>query len=109
MYERPVIQVVKQRINEEPRRFIQVIFGPRQVGKTTMALQFSHATPLPYHFASADAIPTDQQAWIAQQWAAARIKTQQAPAKVGVLIIDEIQKINNWSELVKKVHLGCHH
>jgi len=34
MFERPYLKSIKSRI-EEPRKFIQVILGPRQVGKTT--------------------------------------------------------------------------
>ena len=39
---------------KEPRRFIQVVSGARQVGKTTMVLQVAERNQLPYHFASAD-------------------------------------------------------
>jgi predicted AAA+ superfamily ATPase len=38
----------------EPRRFIQVLAGPRQVGKTTIARQVMAAIELPTHYASAD-------------------------------------------------------
>ena len=38
MIERTYLQSLMSRMNE-PRKFIQVIYGPRQVGKTTMVLQ----------------------------------------------------------------------
>ncbi len=44
MYERKDLQQLKQRIIE-PRNFVQVVFGPRQVGKTTMVLQLSKQLP----------------------------------------------------------------
>lgn len=100
--ERTQKKVLTHRIESEPRQFIQVLYGPRQVGKTTLALQFMESTKLPVHFASADFVSTVQSAWISQQWEAARIKLRQSEQNNAVLIIDEIQKIENWSEAVKK-------
>jgi predicted AAA+ superfamily ATPase len=34
MYERINKQILAKRIESEPRRHIQVVYGPRQVGKT---------------------------------------------------------------------------
>jgi len=90
--------VLTHRIESEPRQFIQVLYGPRQVGKTTLALQFMESTNLPVHFASADLVSTGQSGWIE----AARIKLHQSEQNDAVLIIDEIRKIGNWSEAVKK-------
>ena len=85
----------------EPRRFIQVLAGPRQVGKTTIALQLVETTSLPHHFAAADgALPSDN-IWLEQQWETARLKWKQSGADSFLLVIDEIQKIENWSEAVK--------
>ena len=100
--ERAQKQLLTQRIESEPRKFIQVLYGPRQVGKTTLALQFMEATTLPVHFASADLVSSGQSSWISQQWEAARIRLRQSGQQEGVLVIDEIQKIGNWSEAVKK-------
>lgn len=101
-YVRSIIGILKQRVESEPRRFIQVIYGPRQVGKTTLVQQFLKQTDLPYHYASADAVTAADSVWISQQWEAARLRCRQAPGKKAVLVIDEIQKIENWSEWVKK-------
>ena len=38
MYERPLVRQIVARL-KEPRRFVQVVMGPRQVGKTTMLKQ----------------------------------------------------------------------
>ncbi len=100
--ERAQKKVLTQRIESEPRQFIQVLYGPRQVGKTTLALQFIKGTKLPVHFASADLAAFGESSWISQQWEVARIKLRQSEQKEAVLIIDEIQKISNWSEAVKK-------
>lgn len=100
--ERSHLQVLRTRLENEPRRYIQVIYGPRQVGKTTIVNQYLETTSLPYHSAAADSVPAGDQSWIAQQWEVARLKLKQSGNPEGLLILDEIQKIDNWSEQVKK-------
>lgn len=101
LIERTQKTILAKRLESEPRQFIQVIYGPRQVGKTTLARQFMQATRFPVHFASADNVPAGQLAWISQQWETARLMHRRSSRKKAVLIIDEIQKISNWSEAVK--------
>ncbi|MFN6017859.1 MAG: ATP-binding protein [Verrucomicrobiota bacterium] len=84
----------------EPRRFIQVLAGPRQVGKTTLARQVMEASGLPAHYASADEPTLRDQTWLEQQWDLARLKARKHPEGV-LLVIDEIQKAARWPELVK--------
>jgi len=89
-------------MNQEPRKYIQVILGPRQVGKTTLVTQFSKRSIHPFHFVAADAIASEEGSWISQQWEIARLMQKQTNSSEAILIIDEIQKIKNWSEHVKK-------
>lgn len=100
MFQRPHFQPLLQRV-KEPRRFIQVIMGPRQVGKTTLVRQLLEESGLPHHFASADAVPASNQTWLAQQWETARLKRAGQETGELLLVIDEIQKIDNWSETAK--------
>src|SRR5262249_7960199 len=100
MFERSHLQHVIKIINE-PRRFIQVLFGPRQVGKTTLVYQLLEKCNLPSHFASADGVAVSNVVWLEQQWETARLKMDQDKAEEFLLVIDEIQKIGNWSETVK--------
>jgi predicted AAA+ superfamily ATPase len=86
---------------QEPKRFLQVIMGPRQVGKTTLVNQLLEKLKTAYIFASADAVAASNTAWLEQQWEAARINMEQVKAKELLLVVDEIQKVNNWSEIVK--------
>ena len=97
---RPQAEDLIHRLSE-PRRFIQVIAGPRQVGKTTLVLQATDRSGLPTHYANAD-LPTLHTAqWIEQQWEAARLLVDQAGRDGAVLVLDEIQKVARWSDTVK--------
>src|SRR5664279_2909267 len=100
MFERHHLQTLIQRM-QEPRRFLQVIMGPRQVGKTTLVTQLTVQAKIDYLFVAADSVAASNATWLEQQWEAARIKLAQRESKEFLLVIDEIQKIDNWSEIVK--------
>ena len=85
----------------EPRRFIQVIAGSRQVGKTTLAGQAARRSGLPTRHASADEPTLRDTRWIEQQWEAARRLADEADAAGALLVLDEVQKVTGWSEAVK--------
>ena len=101
MFERPYLEPLKARINE-PRKFIQVVMGPRQVGKTTMVTQLLQKLSIGNTFESADAVSNSNTAWLRQVWETARIKMKASGAMEYLLVIDEIQKIDNWRETVKQ-------
>ena len=100
-YQRAEKEAIQRRFQDEPRRFIQVIYGPRQVGKTTLVRQVIRDLNYPYALAAADAVAATDQIWIAQKWENARTKQQLSPQSPYLLVIDEVQKIDNWSEQVK--------
>ena len=93
---------VTYKIIEEQLNFIQVVTGPRQVGKTTMILQLLKNTTLGYTYEAADAILNSNSEWILQVWKTARLNTKASQATDYLLVIDEVQKIDNWSEIVKQ-------
>jgi len=101
MFYRSYLETIKKRI-QEPRKFIQVILGPRQVGKTTMIAQLLSQLSVPNLYESADAIPVTNSAWLTQLWEAARLRIKVSGATEYLIVIDEIQKIDNWSEIVKQ-------
>ena len=101
MFERPYLKLIKPRI-EEPRKFIQVILGPRQVGKTTMITQLLSQISIPNLYESADAISATNSVWLMQVWESARLRLKASGASEFLIVIDEIQKIDNWSEIVKQ-------
>ena len=102
MFVRSIGQVLEARLRE-PRRFIQVVAGPRQVGKTTLVQQVVQSSKLTAQFASADEPTLRGREWIEQQWEAARLKAKSANAAGTVLVLDEVQKISDWSEAVKRL------
>jgi predicted AAA+ superfamily ATPase len=102
MIERTQLQEITKRVSE-PRRFIQVLMGPRQVGKTTMVSQMLKKISLPWMYESADAVAAANAGWIEQVWETARLKMKTGSAGEFVLVIDEIQKVQNWSETVKRL------
>ena len=101
MFVRAEYQEVKSRL-EEQRMFIQVIAGPRQIGKSTLVGQVLDKITLPYSSFSADNELNVTQAWISNVWDAVRNEMTVRHEKEHILVIDEIQKIENWSEVVKK-------
>ena len=101
MYKRAEYQVITDRL-KEPRKFIQVVTGARQIGKSTVVKQVLQDLDMPYQFFSADNVPATNSAWISNCWAAARSLKENRGWESVILVIDEIQKIANWSEAVKK-------
>jgi hypothetical protein len=103
MYNRPIYQIILARL-KEPRRFLQVLTGPRQAGKTTLIRQAMESLNIPGHYASADEPTLQNRAWIEQQWETGRLLTREAGNKIGaLLVLDEIQKVAGWSETVKRL------
>lgn len=101
MFKRAEYQLIKTRL-EEPRRFIQVLMGARQIGKSTVVKQVLKEIDLPFKLYSADNVPATNSAWISDCWSAIRSLKKSNGWDSAILIIDEIQKIGNWSEAVKK-------
>lgn len=102
MYTRPQAEVLSRRLGE-PRRFLQAVTGPRQVGKTTLVRQVAEASGHPIRYASADEPTLRGGEWIEQQWTAARLAARDAGRAGAVLVLDEVQKIPQWSEAVKRL------
>ena len=85
----------------EPRRFIQILSGPRQVGKTTLMQQALAQTSIPHYLFRADAADENDTGWIHSVWENVRAQMAFRRQPEAILVIDEIQKIRNWSLAVK--------
>ena len=86
----------------EPRKFIQVLAGPRQVGKSTLVNQVLAQVSIPHHIEVADAVDPKDSDWIRRVWESARTTMILRKLEEYLLVIDEVQKIENWSEMVKR-------
>ena len=98
MYRRALVDTLIARMNE-PRRFIQILMGPRQSGKSTAVCQALGSIALPYHFAQVEA-QTETADWIRAQWNQARNIIAGGSASA-LLVIDEVQYIRSWADAVK--------
>jgi len=98
-YQRKHYKKIYKRIKEK-RKFLQVMLGARQVGKTTLVRQLMKEYKYPSEYVTAD--NQSSPLWLEQVWQTSRLKLESSETKEYLLIIDEIQKIKNWSEVVKK-------
>lgn len=102
-FKRSLFPALLKRLRE-PRRFLQVLTGPRQVGKTILARQVAKELAIPVHYTSADEPTLQDRAWLNQQWDIARTFTRKGSHQVpALLIIDEVQKAQDWSETIKRL------
>ena len=99
MYKRKLVEQLKNRMREK-RRFIQVVIGPRQTGKTTAVLQTLDSFSDTDHFVSADDPVQSSPEWLRNEWEKVRIIQKQAGKEI-ILAVDEVQKIPSWSSMVK--------
>lgn len=101
MIVRKQLKILQDRLSE-PRRYIQVLAGPRQVGKTTLIGQLIQRLQIPVSSLSADGVDENESEWIANCWNAVRVEMQVMKQEEHVLIIDEVHKLKRWSEIVKR-------
>ena len=99
MYQRKLVEQIKTRMKGK-RLFIQVVVGPRQTGKTTAVLQALESLLIPHQFISADDPELVSPQWLHNEWDKARLLQKQKGKEI-ILAIDEIQKIPDWSSIVK--------
>ena len=100
-YIRKQFETLKERILE-PRKFMQVVAGPRQVGKSTLVGQVLEHISISHVTEVADGVDPKDSDWIHRVWEAARTTMMLRRLEEYLLVIDEVQKIENWSEVVKK-------
>ena len=79
-----------------------MLAGPRQVGKSTLIGQVLQQISIPYDSHSSEDTPNATNTWISDVWESARSQMEFRKETEHLLVIDEIQKIDNWSETVKK-------
>jgi predicted AAA+ superfamily ATPase len=95
---RKFTQILQARLAEE-LNFIQVVLGPRQVGKTTGLQQIVKEWQGPTLMVTADEMIAPSRGWLVLQWEKARLL-----GKGALFVVDEVQKIPDWSETVKYLY-----
>lgn len=99
-YKRALSSTIGERIRE-PRQLIQVVVGPRQVGKTFALRQALADYSDSVKYLLADGAGFNPLQWLEMAWNEARLT---AKAKGGhLLVLDEIQKVDGWSDLIKRL------
>lgn len=101
MYQRRHLNILTSRM-AEPRRRMQIVMGPRQVGKSTLVGQFTEGISVPFDFFAAGGVNRFDSSWIPNKWQQVRMRMDIHSEQEHILIIDEVQKIRGWSEQVKK-------
>lgn len=96
-FERAFVAQLEHRL-AEVAPLIQVLVGPRQVGKTTGIRQLLARMAGSSHYANADDVLVTDRSWLLEQWQKALLLGDGA-----LLVVDEVQKIPNWSEVIKSL------
>ena len=95
LFQRPFVAQLAHRL-DSMQPLIQVLTGPRQVGKTTGVRQLMAQCSYPQHYANADDMLVSDRSWLLEQWQQALLLGEGA-----LLVVDEIQKVVNWPETIK--------
>ena len=90
---------LKERLNEKAPSFIQLIVGPRQVGKTTLILEIASEWAGRSIYASADTPEAALPNWREGIWR--RIEALARNGAPAVLLLDEVQYLPDWSHWLK--------
>jgi uncharacterized protein len=98
-FERSLVPLLVSEL-EKKQSVFQVLIGPRQVGKTTIARQVMDKLPFPFIYASADNPLPPGPEWIETQWRRAEVEADRSGGAV-LLVLDEVQKVRGWSEVLK--------
>lgn len=98
-YKRKIVGTLSKRLIE-PRKFIQVVVGPRQTGKTTAVRQALAEIDIPSKLVRASQDINASRNWLRREWDQARFEAKSGPF---VLAIDEIQMVSQWSSVVKEL------
>jgi hypothetical protein len=96
-----VIAQLAGRLAEPAPGYIQVLVGPRQVGKTTLLLEIASRWRGQAVYVAADAAEASLPGWWEEQW---RTVERLAKDKPAVILFDEIQYLSNWNRILKAKH-----
>jgi predicted AAA+ superfamily ATPase len=98
-YKRQCTQILENSLQELGQSFMQILIGPRQVGKSFAARQIAKQWPGKVVHGIADELNPPSHVWIEEHWRQTRVAAKSQSG--ALLILDEIQKVPNWTEVVK--------
>ena len=93
-----ILAQLQKRTAEPAPGLVQLLIGPRQIGKTTILLTILDQLKGRALYAAADAPEASLAGWWENLWRQAESLAQNSPA---ALLIDEIQYLPNWNRLLK--------
>lgn len=93
---RQIVDNLQDTLDSKPQ-FIQIVYGPRQVGKTTAVRQLERNCKIPCVYSAADTLGVPDLGWIQTKWMEARALLGEA----ALLILDEVQLVDDWQRVVK--------
>ena len=100
-FERKIVSEITAGLGSK-KKLLHIITGSRQVGKTTASQQIAEKWPGEVLIFSADSPIPPGPEWIQGNWDRAIRLAKSGKGKHDVLLIlDEIQKVRGWSEIVK--------
>jgi hypothetical protein len=92
------LDTLRARLAEPPPGRIQIVTGPRQVGKTTLLLRVADDLGPRCRYAAADSPEASLPGFWERLWADAESLARERPA---VLLIDEIHVLQEWASRLK--------
>ncbi len=95
----PVLAELVRRLKEPAPGRVQLLTGPRQVGKTTLLGEIEAKWRGKALYLAADAPEASLSGWWERQWQRARELA--TTAGKAVLLLDEVQYLTGWSRLLK--------
>ena len=101
MFKRTVFPLIKRRM-QEPRRLIQIVSGPRQIGKTTTVRQALQECSCAFAYHVIEGGNRYRNDFISSAWNEARLKIKSEKLSEFILVFDEIQNVPQWSSFIKK-------
>jgi predicted AAA+ superfamily ATPase len=88
-------KILTQRLAEK-LNFLQVLIGPRQVGKTTAVTRIFDSWSGPKKMISADLPTPPDHTWLTAHWNDAATRGDDV-----LFVVDEVHKVTGWNEVIK--------
>lgn len=89
---------LRRRLDDAPNYWVQILAGPRQVGKTTLLLELEQDWSPRALYVAADTPAAALPGWWENLWLRVERLAEEGDA---LLLLDEVQHLHDWSRLLK--------